>query len=212
MRVRAFFYGGTTPMRPTHALFLSILPLAGCAATSAPAAQFSSQYDTRVSLVAGYRSLDGDFSPVEDQLAYGVELDVRQPGEWLGFELGLYQSTDSSSKDLGGIDPVDFDGSTNEFSIGGRWYYDDLFAGFEPYIGIGLSVIWACYESSAVGGGDKDTDMSPALYGRAGLLKSLGDFAIGLEYRCTFLSDLDIDGQSTSADYGQLGLVFGYSF
>src|SRR5437899_864319 len=119
---------------------LAACALTGCAAVL-PAAmpQYRSEYKTTVGLTAGGRRLSKEFDPVEDQHLVGLDVDVRQAGETVGFELDLLHSDKNTTRDVGGVGDVRFHGKSNEISAGARWLYEPLFADVQPYLGLGLS-------------------------------------------------------------------------
>jgi hypothetical protein len=200
---------------------LALLPLcAGCSALAvAPPAQFDSEYKATLSAVVGQRHLSTKkYAPVEDQQAFGLELDVRQPGEVLGFELALYHSFDESKENplMGG--EVEFQSKITEFSVGWRWKWPAKWIGAQPQLGVGPVFLWQGRDAdpNSADDGDTSSQLSPGIYGHAGLSWALGErIHIGIDYRCTFFTHTGILGfllEDGDVDYGQLGIALGYSF
>lgn len=154
----------------------------------------------RLQLLLGQRSLDeGDYEPVEDQVALGVEVSQEVPGSAFGWELGLIGSFDE--------DPVsgigDVEGRTAELYAGLRKTIAGTSSAVRPYLGGGLSVIGSSFEA----GGVDDEDASIAAYAHAGVeLEISPTLAVGLDLRGLFGSDLELFGLDTDADYTQLAV------
>ena len=171
-------------------------PAAGVAPAPAP--------DRQIAIALGQRQLDSkDWSPVEDQPAFGLEYSEQSDPDGVGWEIGFA----GSSKD-GNVGGFDVTGSTAEL-------YGGLHKEFgndrvRPYVGGGLSLIKARVEVS--GAGDED-DASAAAYLHGGVqfLVSPTVF-LGVDARVLFGSDITIAGVNGDADYSQLALVLGWRF
>lgn len=150
-----------------------------------------------LALSIGQNSLDeGDYEPVEDQLALGVGLSQEPPGSIVGWELGLIGSYDED--DVPGFG--DIESSTWEFYGGVR---KTLVPGEQvrPYVGGGVSLVGVRYEALGI----HDDDASLAGYAHAGVEVAVSPgFALGLDLRGLFGSDIDLFGVDTDADSTQL--------
>ncbi|MDZ4774013.1 MAG: outer membrane beta-barrel protein [Planctomycetota bacterium] len=210
-------------MALSHKLTLLVLPLfAACAAVPAPAPalapQYYAQYQTKVMVSMGTRSLDSAFEPVDDQTVLGIELDVRQPNASSGLELGLFYSQESQSKDIAGFGEVDYEASMLELSVGGRWYHDQVFLTGRPYAAAGASLLCPEYTSDPVSGpSTTDDGWSVGPYARLGMEWMVGDHvSLALDYRLVLFSDLvhgiDLGNSPADTNYQQFGIVLGWSF
>jgi opacity protein-like surface antigen len=150
-----------------------------------------------LSFSVGQNSLDeGDYEPVEDQIALGVGLSHEPPGSFVGWELGLIGSYDED--DVAGFG--DIESSTWELYGGVR---KTLVRGekVRPYVGGGVSLVGVRYEVL----GFDDDDSSLAAYAHAGVEVAVSPgFALGLDLRGLFGSDIDLFGVDTDADSTQL--------
>jgi hypothetical protein len=174
----------------------------------------------------GYRALDEDTwsssgtatdISLDQQFALGLELDFRPPEFPLGVEFGMQFSamTDSVTVNVSGTPvDVDFTGSVYEFYLGPRLTFDLADDKIHPYVGAGLTYLFAEIEAEASAGGvtvaaTEDED-SLAGYVHAGLLFDLGEsFHLGADVRAVMGSDL---GSGADADYIQGALVIGTSW
>ena len=150
----------------------------------------------RLSLSLGQRSLDNDYKPAEDQIAFGIGLSQQTPGSALGWEFGLLGSYDE--------DPAagfDIKSSTLEVYGGVRSTLARDDSPVRPYIGAGGALITAYYE----GLGTDDSDSSPAVYAHAGVEIEVSQvMAVGIDLRGLFGSDIELFGVNSDADYTQL--------
>lgn len=200
-------------------ILLALLPLfASCAAAPlAGPAQYFAQYQTKLMLDVGRRNADSAFEPVDDQTAFGVELDIRQPNARTGLELGLFRSTEEKSKDFGGT-RVDYTGHMTELSVGGRWYNEKGYANAHPYACAGASLLFPSWkEHNSAGGSRDDTGWAVGPYLRGGVEWMLGNhLSLALDYRIVILSNIvhgiDLGDSPADANYQQLGLVVGWAF
>jgi hypothetical protein len=210
-------------MSSTKKLILLALPLfAACAAVPAPspalAPQYYAQYQTKVMVDVGQRCLDSAFEPVDDQPVFGIELDVRQPNASSGLELGLFYSSEKKSKDVAGFGNVDYKASMLEFSVGGRWYHDQVFANGRPYAAAGASLLCPEYVADPDTAPSKTDDgWAIGPYFRVGMEWMVGDHAsIALDYRQVLFSEIirgvDIGNSPADTNYSQIGIVLGWAF
>lgn len=199
--------------------------------------------DTRhVTLLFGRRSMDdGDWDPVEDQWAGGLQFDAYDWDTGHGFEVGTSYSKDSDDTSIPPFGEVDVKGSTLDLYGGYRHTFnlDDDHDGLHhdgdglhdehdhehaphardwdddvevhPYLAGGVVIVRADVDSEFPG--SDDDDVSPGLYVRAGIGFDLDDEGtrLGLDYRHTFLTDIDIGGIG-DANSDQLMLTLGWAF
>ena len=154
----------------------------------------------RLELSLGQRSLDtGDYEPVEDQVALGLGLSQEVPGSAFGWELGFMGSYDDDP--VSGIGEVE--GRTAELYGGLRKTLSRRDSAVRPYLGGGLSLVAASFEVAGI----DDEDGSIAAYAHAGVeIEVSPSFAVGLDLRGLFGSDIELFGVETDADYTQLAV------
>lgn len=204
----------------TSAIFLLALPfVCSCAALPAPVApQYYGGFQTTAFVDVGARKLDSSFDPVRDTSLLGVQLDIRQPNDSTGLELGLFHSSESKSENVAGVGRVDFDSSSSEFSIGGRWKYSSILGRLRPVVGAGVSAIVVDYSADPVNSSSSSASgwtLGP--YVHAGLEYPLGDhFILAVDYRRLLFTDVirkvDLDGVKTDANYSEFSFSIGYTF
>lgn len=194
-----------------------IAPPAPAAPTLAPV-QYYGRFDARLFLDVGQRCVDTTFGPADEQLALGLEADIRQPGDDVGLEIGLFCSSEDTSENELGIGRVDYKASTRELAVGARWVYGDVWHGLTPYASMGATLVSAKYSADPVNAGSRSgSDWSVGPYVRLGVEYPIDErWSVGLDYRqvlfTEFLKDLDIGGTATDANYSQIAFVVGYSF
>lgn len=204
------------------ALFATSLAT-GCAvapsrATALAPYEHYARFDTTLYVGVSQRCADTAFGPVDEQLAYSIEADIRQPDDDVGLELGLYCSSDDASENVPGIGRVSFDASMTELSVGARWRYAELWRHFRPYASAGVAFVSASYGADpALSNSREGSDWTLGPYVRAGLEYTFdANWSLSLDYRQVLFTDvvksLSIDGTSTDANYSQIGLVLGYAF
>jgi len=207
-------------MASSNKLILGVLPLA-CACAASPAAgpaQHFAQYETKLLIDAGQRRGDSAFGPVDEQTAFGLEAVIHQPNARSALEIGLFHSSDSTTKSEPGSGRVDFKGSMTEFSVGGRWLNDKWYLNTQPYAAAGASLLLPKYsEDPEVGSSKSDSGWAIGPYLRAGVEWSLTDnLSIALDYRLVILANIIHDvsfGRSPAdANYQQIGIVLGWQF
>ncbi len=164
-----------------------------------------------VSLLLGARALDeDDWSPVEDQVAFGLELDWRGGGAPVGFEVGLSASSEEEDVRVAGL-TVDVEAELVEVYGGARWTFGEQ--DLRPYVGGGLSFVAADVEVSGAGATADDDDDSLGLYLHGGFQLDVGEYVIvGLDARVLLGTEIDLAGASGDADYFQVGALVGFTF
>lgn len=159
---------------------------------------------SHVSLLGGGRWLDkDDWSPLEHQLVFGLEVDESDAASGNGYEVGALYAHDED----------DLESTTYEAYGGYRYTFDVAETeGVHPFVSLGLAVSQAELKA-----GDTDDDTVVGPYLRAGLLWDVSErVRLGLGYRRLFADDYDFDvGGSNvhaNADYDQVTLSLGFEF
>jgi len=205
----------------TFAWVATTVCFASCASAPSPrAAPFEhyAQFDTTLYVDLAQRCVDTAFGPVDEQFAWGIEADIRQPDDDVGLELGLFCSSEDSSENVPGIGRVNFDASMTELSVGARWRYGELWGRLRPYAAAGAAFLSADYSADpALSASRSGSDWTLGPYVRFGLEYEFDShWLLGLDYRQVLFTDvvkgLDIGGTSTDANYSQIGFVLGYAF
>lgn len=210
----------TTTTMPPIRVSLLVIPLAcSCAAVpSAAPIQYNAQFETTLLVDFATRCVDSAFDPVDEQLAIGIEADIRQPNDDVGLELGLHHSWDDASRNVAGVGRVDFSADMTELSVGARWKYAEWGARVRPYASAGIAFLLASYSTdSATGGARSDRDWTIGPYVRAGLeWPATEHVSVALDYRQVLFSelfnDLSLANSNTDANYSQIGIVLGWKF
>jgi hypothetical protein len=123
------------------------------AVPSTPPAASSHATDNCVRLYFGQRMFDEDFwSPLEDQLTFGLEFTSENPSRFIGWEAGAMYSFDDD--DVAGFD---VEASSWELYGGIRKTFLDPDSVLRPYLGAGLAWITGDVEVSGLGSDDDDS-------------------------------------------------------
>jgi len=203
-------------MKLVGLLFLCVLPIA-CATTSvqtdavAPQAAQPSPNTMRIQI--GGRSLDeSDWSPVEDQVSFAFEF-VREPAEApIGFEIGTQFGLGGKEVHVSGSGDVDVASIVSEL-YGGvhKTFFRDAL--IEPYVGGGLTLLYASFATDFGNSTTSDSDTTAGLYLRGGLQTHVAaNLIIGIDLRAVFGTDINLFGTSGDADYGQAAVFLGVGF
>ena len=205
------------PAPPRDCASLPAVPISAAPEAPAPTAraQGSDPWRGGVRGMLGYREVDDDFDPVEQQLVLGVEADMRPASFPLGMELGLLYSI-GFKDDFEGTG-VDVTAGIGELYLGPRLTFDLADDTIHPYLGGGVTLMLADLEfSTSVGGGTAaiSDDTAVAGYAHAGVLFDVGEsLDIGLDVRGTFGSEFDFElagaRGTLDGDYLQFAVVFG---
>jgi len=185
---------------------------------AAQATEASPKRTGEVVLLVGQRNLDsGDWSPVEDQTAFGLEGNVRLQGQNLSFDVGLQGSTDDSVVFDPSLGDVRVTGRTGEIYAGPRYNIDFENAPLSAFLGGGLTVINAWIEGEQLSTATKvdDDDWSAGGYLHAGLLVHIAEApgsvhaVLGVDLRTVFATDVTLFDVSGDADYTQIAVIVG---
>lgn len=196
----------------TLALSLGLL---SASASASCASAGDATRDSRIGLHAGYRSFyGGDWGPVDDQGAAGLEFVHETPGASVGLEAAFFVS--EKTEDEVFVPPaalVDFRARTAELSFG---LHKDLavhYEGVHPYFGGGLSVLRAELRGEQGGLEDEEDGDSAGLYLHGGVEFDVSPaLFLGVDLRVRGGADVDLLGEDRSTNYGQVSFVLGVRF
>ena len=158
---------------------------------------------SHVSLLGGGRWLDkNDWSPLEHQLVFGLEIDESYAETGNGYEVGALYAHDED----------DLESTTYEVYGGYRYTFGPAEQELHPFVSLGVAASRAELDA-----GSTDDDTVFGAYARAGLLWDIGDrVRLGVDYRRLFADDYDFDVGGSNvhadADYDQVTLSLGYEF
>lgn len=159
--------------------------------------------DGNIKLLYGSKSLDeDDWSPVEDQVAYGLLTDVKL-AEWpLAIALDFVFSSDNTN-----YAGTDVEGKTNEFDLGIRWYSNAI-NNLRFYAGGGLARIAGEFEAYSI----SDSDDGYGYWINAGIMLTLQEhFNLGVDFRYS-KAQIDLFGVEGEAGGALVGVFAGLTF
>lgn len=158
---------------------------------------------------AGFRALPREaFGRVRTQPLWGGNLLVPIDDGPFAVELGASFSRD---KDESGGDTVTLDGRVFEASVGLRLAFNAREGTLVPYLGGGVTTLYARLEDEVLD--ELRDDTTVGLYGRAGLAVFVGAAQyIALEWRGVRGTDVDLFSTDVDVDYDQVTVVFGTSW
>lgn len=163
----------------------------------------------RLSFLLGRRALDEDYwEPLDDQIALEAILEWRPSESPFGAEFGMAFGYDDAT-----IAGVEVSHSTFELYGGVRATLDLFDGALQPYGSFGPSFLLSDLSAEQSGFTVSDDDWSFGLYARAGVAFVFGNgFALGLDYRKLFATDISLFGAEGDSDFDQFGITFGFSF
>lgn len=177
----------------------------------APVPQFHGVGIVRTTLYAGLHSLNSDFAPADDQIVFGIDIDVREPAGKTGFEAGYFRSFADGSTDVG-VGSIDVESSVSEFWGGARWTFDPWFGRARPYVGTGFSALYATYDADGFSGSTRGSGWAFGIYGHAGLEWAFsGGWAVGVDLRTLVSTDAALQA-SVNLDYTQAALTLSWGW
>jgi opacity protein-like surface antigen len=162
----------------------------------------------------GGRSLhDSDWDPIDDQVAFGFEF-VREPLDApLGYELGTQVGTSTESVHVTGTgNSADVTSLVSEI-YGGlhKTFLRD--AAVQPFVGGGLTLVYASLDSHFHSFDTSDDDTTVGLYVHGGFeTRIANNLVLGIDLRGVFGTDINLFGNSGDADYGQAAVFLGVGF
>ncbi len=162
----------------------------------------------QISFLAAYRDFTDAsiWDRVDAETALGLEY-AHEVSDGLGFEIGTMGSLGTESGDTGSVDVT---GASIELYGGARYFFkrNDRWL---PYVGGGLSGIYAGVDNDQGGQVADDQDFSLGLYLRGGVQYQISNaIFVGADLRTLFGTDLELETVSGDANYVQLGLSFGF--
>jgi len=193
-----------------------VAPLAAFLAPASPLPpiaplQFHSRGEVRTTLYAGVRLLGDDFEPAEENLLLGIALDVRESGDRASFEAGYFYSFGDGSAPSG-ANTIDVESCVHELWVGGRWTYDPFDSRLQPYVGIGLSVLRAEYQTAGLGLSSRDTGWAAGVYGHGGIAWEFGGgWAVGLDLRALYSTPATLQ-REVPLDYMQAAFTLSWAW
>jgi len=177
----------------------------------APAPQFHGLGEVRTSLYFGLRLLDDDFEPADEQTLLGLAIDVHEVDSISSFELGYFRSFGDGSSDFG-ANSVDVDACVHELWGGGRWTYDPWAGSLHPYVGVGLSVLRAEYETEGIGGSSSNKGWAAGVYGHGGIEWTIAErWSVGLDLRALFSTPAKLQ-REVPLDYYQAAFTVSWNW
>lgn len=163
---------------------------------------------SHITVMAGGRWLDeDDWEPLEEQLAFGLQLDEVESEDGNGYEIGVLYAEDED----------DLEATTYEGFVGYRHTFREDTEAWHPFVSAGLSAVWGEVELPTPGSNPGDDDIIFGAYARAGLLWDVSErVRLGLDYRHLFAQDYEFElaGEDVerSGDNDQVLLSLGFEF
>jgi hypothetical protein len=171
-----------------------------------------------VNVTIGSRSMDDNsWEPVQSQPAIGLSGLWEPDGSWIGGEAGLVYNWDSATTSPSSGPPgatVNTEMQSLELSLGLGKTFPFAERRFVPYIGAGLAMTWFEYaQRQVLGTIQSGSDFTPSGYAHLGFqIRVTRTGYVGIDYRRSYASDVQANGETISGDYGQFSLLFGASW
>ena len=164
-----------------------------------------------MNVVVALRSVDeGFWSPTDDHLANGIDVDFRKPSWPISLKVGIHESSDEVKVGAGLFGQggtVVNEGEILELAVGvsKTWKPGER---TRLVLGGGASLVRAKIENRGIG--LEDDDSSAGIHATAGVYWVRGGFFnVGIEARVLNGTDLELLGRKGDADYSQVGLLLG---
>jgi opacity protein-like surface antigen len=190
------------------AILVAALP--GPILASDPGANPDEQYLTHftgdVDGMVGWRRMNdsGFWSPVSNSVSYGVQSDFGLAPYMVRGEAGFEYSSNSGDTDAG----QNASARLMDFTLGAR--VAPQFDWFRPYIGAGLVVVNADFNSPA---NVSDSDTAVGFYSHAGLGAVVAKHVhFGVEYRLVRGVSMNLNGAAGDANHDEAMAFAGYSW
>ncbi len=163
--------------------------------------------------IVGQRYLDDFWKPLDRPVVWGFGVDFAPEKSPVHVAFSMFFSGDRktvSTPFLGDTGHVE--NGFLEMSAGGVWL--PVKHGIvRPYLGGGVAQVFAWTGSSYNLFDNSDGDHSFGLYADAGVFFKVGDvFQIGVDGRLLEGTSISIAGFDGNANYGQIGVMFGFSW
>lgn len=176
-----------------------------------PVPQFHALGEVRTSLYFGLRLLDDDFEPADEHTLLGIAMDVHEVDSRTSFELGYFRSIGDGSQRFG-ANSIDVDSCVHELWVGGRWTYDPWDGPLKPYVGVGLSLLRAEYETKGLGESDSNKGWAAGIYGHGGIEWEFTEgWSVGLDLRTLFSTPAKLQ-REVPLDYYQAALTLNWAW
>jgi len=202
-----------------NAIPLGLLALlASCATTTRSAVQDAAPpaaaKHSAINVLLAARSFDEkDWAPVEDQPAFGVEYVGELTGTRFAWDVGVDFSYDEADVILPGPMSATLSAGFVSGYVGTRFYFTPLDSDVRPYLGAALTALNVEIEGSSTFGSASRSDSTFGVQLRAGVDAQISDsLRLALEWRSLVGAEIEISGVEADADYGQLGVVLGFTF
>jgi len=187
----------------------SFLAQPGLAPTPAP--QFHALGEVRTSLYFGLRLLDDDFEPADEQTLLGIAMDVHEVDSMTSFEVGYFRSIGDGKQTIG-ANSIDVDSCVHELWVGARWTYDPWSGSLKPYVGVGLSVLRAEYETEGLGESDSNKGWAVGAYAHGGIEWEFTDgWSVGLDLRTLYSTPAKLQ-REVPLDYYQAAFTLNWTW
>lgn len=200
-----------------YLLLFTLLTIKNVNASLSPYRKYSNSYEWtgNFNLFIGQKELDkDDWAPVEKQSEFGLELDFKRHNWPLSIAVELMYSIDKGSFLIDpNIGNMYVEGKTYELNFGFRRRFP-LYKGITPFIGGGITYIWAKSKGELRDIIVSESDNNLGYWVNGGIYWTLkGMFNIGFEIRHSF-AESDIfkgpDGSMTQIGGLHLGGLIGY--
>ncbi len=177
--------------------------------------QYLTHFTGDVDGFVGWRHLNNTsyWSPVEHQMAYGVQGDFGLAPYWVRGEAGF----DYASKSVELLNPdgtdtgFNFDTTFMDWTLGAR--VSPASGWFRPYLGAGMIIVDADAKGTVASSSASDSDTNVGFYSHAGLAVVVARHVhIGAEYRLVRGVSMNLFGVQGDANNEQASVFVGYSW
>jgi hypothetical protein len=176
-----------------------------------PVPQFHALGEVRTSLYYGQRLMSSDFEPADEHDLFGIAMDVHEPGSIGSFELGYFYSSGDGKAPVG-ANTIDVESVVHEVWVGGRWTFDPWDGALHPYVGVGLSILHAEFETKGLGGSDSNEGWAVGAYGHGGIDVGFADgWSVGLDLRALVSTPATLQ-EETPLDYVQAAVTLSWTW
>lgn len=185
-------------MRPTHLTLAAVAAALAWMGTPGPALA-QTNWTGNLNLMGGFKFLESDWKPAEDQRAFGIQGDVRLD-TWPINLVAAYTFAESASESVeipaGGT--VTNESRTDEVDLGIRKYFERETA-WRPFVSGGVSLLRGELETKGPLISQDDSDTAVGLWAGLGTLYVWGDvFNTGVQAKYA-TGNVDLNGQSLDA-------------
>ena len=158
-----------------------------------------------VNFLLGTKSLEkDDWEPLDEQVAFGVLVDFKQPTWPISIAIDLLGSLDEETL-LG----IKTEASTTEFDVGIRKIWEVSGSSIRPFVGGGLAFVSAEIKTTDIFSVSVD-DSGTGIWFNGGVYWTLGQsFNLGLQARYS-RAEVSFFGRDAEAGGTSLGLMLGY--